>query len=54
MAKKLNTTLVFFYPTISDDGLKKTFEIYTNYLSKYFEIILVTNFLKSENLKFVN
>tara|TARA_B110000014_G_scaffold261890_1_gene254611 strand:- start:406 stop:1509 length:1104 start_codon:yes stop_codon:yes gene_type:complete len=46
--------LVFYYPTIYDDGLKKTFQLYTNYLKEKFKIILVTNTCNKKNLKFVN
>ena len=46
--------LVFFYPTIYNDGLKKTLELYTKYLNKNFKVVVVTNTLNSQNLKFAN
>ena len=46
--------LVFYYPAIYNDGLKRTFELYSKYLSKNFKIILVTNTINNQNLKFIN
>ena len=46
--------LVFYYPTIYDDGLKKTFQLYSNYLKNKFKIILITNTCNKKNLKFIN
>ena len=40
--------LVFFYPKIEDDGLKKTFITYLNFFSNKYNIILITS---SSNLK---
>ena len=35
--------IIFYLPNIIDDGIKKTLEIYTNYLKKDFKISLITN-----------
>lgn len=35
-------TLVFFYPKIEDDGLKKTFIVYLKFFSKKYDIVLIT------------
>lgn len=46
--------LVFFYPKIEDDGLKKTFITYLNFFSNKYKIILITgnyNFKISNKLK---
>ena len=35
--------IYFFYPNIINDGIKKTFEVYNNYLKKKYDIVLITN-----------
>ena len=35
--------IIFFVPFLIDDGIKKTLEIYINYFSKNFKIIIITN-----------
>ena len=46
--------LIFFYPTIYNDGLKKTFELYTKYLKKNFKIIIITNTSNNKVLKSIS
>ena len=35
--------IYFFYPNIINDGIKRTFDVYLNYLKKKYDIILITN-----------
>jgi len=46
--------LIFFLPNITKDGLKRTFELYCNYLVKYFDITLITNTNHTNYLKEIN
>ena len=34
--------LVFFYPKIEDDGLKKTFITYLKFFSEKYDVVLIT------------
>lgn len=48
--------IYFFYPNIINDGIKRTFEVYNNYLKKNYDIVLITNSEKkliknSENIE---
>ncbi len=48
--------IYFFYPNIINDGIRRTFEIYNNFLKKKYDIVLVTNSNKklikdSKNIK---
>ena len=45
-------SLIFFCPFIFDGGLEKTLQIYSNYLSKFHEVFIVTNCKYSSNIKF--
>ena len=35
--------IYFYYPNIINDGVKRTFEVYYNYLKKKYNVILITN-----------
>ncbi len=43
--------LIFFCPFIFDGGLEKTLKVYSDYLSKYHKVFIVTNCKNNSNLK---
>tara|TARA_B110000971_G_scaffold90403_1_gene92980 strand:- start:1273 stop:2364 length:1092 start_codon:yes stop_codon:yes gene_type:complete len=43
--------IIFYLPNIIDDGIKKTLEIYTDYLAAHFKISLITNTTNMNLLK---
>ena len=50
--------IIFFIPSLKDDGIKKTLETYINFFSKKFKIIVITNTLtkplKNKDIVFDN
>jgi len=46
--------LIIFYPNISNDGCKKTLELYSQYFIKKFNLFLITNTSDLSLLKNIN
>ena len=46
--------LIFFCPFIFDGGLEKTLKIYSDYFSKYYKVVIVTNTNHKSYIKFSN